>query len=81
MLLKLNREVNLAISQEDSIEKAVEKIRNHRELLRKAVQSNNNSIQYKSDHELSCEESVLDRFLTEFSDTLKAVEWKIMYKV
>jgi hypothetical protein len=37
MLLKLNREVNLAIAQEDSIEKAVDKIRKHRELLRKAV--------------------------------------------
>ena len=81
MLLKLNRDVNLAIAQEDSIEKAVDKIRKHRELLRKAVQSNKTSTQYKIDHGLAEEESVLQRFLDEFTKTLDAVEWKIMYKV
>ena len=68
-------------AQEDSIEKAVNLIRSHREVLRKAVQTNKDSIQYKLDHDFTGESSLLDRFLTEFDSTLKKIEWKIMYKV
>jgi hypothetical protein len=84
-ILKLNREVSMAISQEDSIEKAVNIISKKRNFIKDATMMNSSAEKLdrmptltrslSDDHEIMC------RFLDKFSDTLGKVVERINYKV